>query len=108
VAKNTIDLDRAFAKRLEGFRKYCQGVADSAEQWAKANRKWKDQTGDARRGLTGFVVDEGNKLGFGVAHKEEYGVFLERDGDGEYAVLLPAVKQYKVDFLADARRWFGG
>ena len=105
--ETTINLDRTFTRRLDGFSRYCQAVADHAEQWAKDNKQWRDHTFDAWNGLFSFVIADENKVGFGVAHTEKYGVWLERDGNGRYAILKPAVEYYKNEFLNEARRWFG-
>jgi hypothetical protein len=96
----------------------CVKYAAEAEQMAKADAPWEDRTGTARRLLKGVVIDgktdtvldiEGddgkggfknvgtvtvaaeNSIGFALAHRVEYGAYLETANDGRYAVLRPTV-----------------
>jgi hypothetical protein len=84
----------------------CRGYANEAEQYAKENAPWTDRTTMARRELHGYVIDNDKEIGFGVAHRVDYGVELETAHDGQYAVLRPTVDHFAEEFLAKARDFF--
>lgn len=68
-------------------------TAAQMERYAKENRRWTDQTGDARRGLTGSY-DASSKAISASIHQDlygqtgkEYGWDLEHEYGGRYAIL---------------------
>jgi ethanolamine utilization microcompartment shell protein EutL len=108
MAENKVDVQAALGQVLTRFRDtICAKYAAEAEQIAKAEAKWTDRTGDARKLLKGYVIDDGETLGVGLAHRVEYGPYLERDGDGKNAVLKPTVESIRTEFMAKAREFFG-
>ena len=101
----------------------CKKYAAEAEQLAKANAPWEDRTGDARKLLKGVALDgktevklkkgtvtigEDNCIGFALVHRVGYGKYLEKDGDGKYAILKPVIEAMRPRFLNTARQIFGG
>jgi len=86
----------------------CVKYAAEAEQIAKVNAPWIDRTGDARRLLTGKVIDDGEALGVSLAHRVEYGKHLETANDGKHAILKPTIEGLRSDFFATVRKFFGG
>ena len=102
---NHTNIDAAMGRLLLKFRDtVCVKYAAEAEQIAKENAPWTDRTGDARKLLRGTVIDDGKALGFQLAHRVEYGKWLERDGDGKYSILKPTVEGLKVGFFEAADR----
>lgn len=80
------------------------GAADScatqAETYAKREHPWKNRSGNAEKGLFGYVVNNDNKVGFGVAHGAliDYGKWLETKNDGEWGVCKKAVEKFVPEF----------
>jgi len=74
-------------------------VAAKMENTAKAKRTWTDQTGDARRSITGSVD---NKLGAVIIYLAigvKYGVYLELANGGSYAIIDPTIQEYRTKYL---------
>jgi hypothetical protein len=84
----------------------CRGYANQAEEYAKENRPWEDRTPSAKPLLTGYVVNNGEWLGFGIAHRVGYGPDLELGNDGRYAILRPTIEHFKNEFLKTAEEFF--
>jgi hypothetical protein len=114
---------------------YCNAYAEEAEQYAKANKPWTNRTGMARKLMKGIVLDgseasfavfsvdkdgksvekgtvvikdSADRIGFALAHRVDYGKYLEEANSGKYAVLKPTLEHLKSKFIADARAYFGG
>lgn len=69
--------------------------APVVEAEAKAEAKWTDRTGNARQGLTGFVEDVSETLvELYLAHRVEYGIYLELRNSGRYAIILPTLERH--------------
>ena len=82
--------------------------ATNMQNYARKNRLWKDQTGDARRELHGgsFWQNPFMLIIF-MAHGVEYGIFLELAKDGKYAILEPTVNKYSKEIYENAKRIMG-
>jgi hypothetical protein len=108
VPGNNTNVQAAMGRLLVRFRDtVCEKYAAEAEQKAKENAPWTDRTGDARKLLKGEVVDDGEALGFSLAHRVEYGKHLETANSGKYAILKPTIEGLRADFFAAARQVFG-
>jgi hypothetical protein len=70
--------------------------------------KWTKLTGEAAKMLKGYVIDDGEALGFGVAHRVSYGAYLEFANSGKHAILRPTIEHLRANFFAAAREVFGG
>lgn len=70
-------------------------AAAEMEGYAKQNAPWTDRTGNARRTMSGFIMqaDEDTLL-IGVAGHMSYSPNLELYYGGRYAILLPTVNTY--------------
>lgn len=66
-------------------------LATDAEALMKRNAKWKDRTGNARRGLYAIVGREGTFIFVELGHGKDvtYGIWLENRWNGKYAIILP-------------------
>ena len=103
------NVEAALKRLIDRFRdSVCLKYAVEAEQYAKANAPWTDRTGEARKTLKGYVIDEEQAVGFGIAHRKEYGKQLETARDGKYAILKPTIENLRKGFLDTARLIFGG
>lgn len=101
----------------EGYRNYskhlytsAKGIADfraaEATAWMKQNAPWADVSGAARAGLGVDVVQDANILAQLIFHHGDnvsYGINLELDNQGRYAILAPAVDLYGPQFMSDLR-----
>jgi hypothetical protein len=76
-----------------------------AQNYARTNKRWKDQTGNARAGLNGGSFWETMAiLKIFVAHSVEYGPFLELAHDRKYQILEEAINEVKDDWFNDVRK----
>jgi len=108
VDGNNTNIQAAMGRLLVRLRDtVCAKYAVEAEQIAKANAPWKDQTGDARKLLKGVVIDDGKALGVALVHRVEYGKHLETANDGKYAILKPTIEGLRAKFFEAARKAFG-
>ena len=108
-SNSTVKIDAALGRKLLDFKnEVLIGQATNAEQSAKANAPWKDQTGDARRLLKGIVIDDGHALGVAIAHRVEYGKNLETVSNGRFAILKPTIESIRSEVYAAWREFWGG
>jgi hypothetical protein len=71
---------------------YFQPILESE---AKQNAPWVDRSGLARIGLHSFVDDVSQTMVYlYLAHKMDYGVFLETKHSGRYAIILPTIEAH--------------
>jgi hypothetical protein len=106
---NNTNVQAAMGRLLVRFRDtVCKKYAAEAKQIAKKNAPWTDNTKDARKLLHGKVIDDGDALGFALAHRVEYGKYLETANSGKYAILKPTIEALRAGFFATARTVFGG
>jgi hypothetical protein len=96
-------------ERVKGLMREQAGrCAEQAHQWAVENHPWDNVTGQAEKGLTGYMTDTEDKVGFGVGHKAPpegvtYGKYLETAHDGKYAVCQRAVDHFIPEFDAQLK-----
>lgn len=76
-----------------------RSAAADMEAFAKANRPWRDRTGNARRTLEGVAGLNGDRFAVGVEGHMPYSVFLELGYGEKYAILSPAVHHFAPDVL---------
>jgi len=133
VEANQTNIQAAMDRLVKRFNEtVCVKFAAEAEQYAKTNAPWEDRTGDARKLLKGYVLGEDVQLdmrkqedgktvnsdtvtisgtgfaGFGVAHRVEYGKYLETANSNKYAILKPVIEAMRARFFQTAREVFGG
>lgn len=70
---------------------YANTSAKKLETYAKRNRPWTDRTGDARKLLTGYEQDLGDKWRVNLAHGVDYGIWLELANEKNYAIIQPTI-----------------
>jgi hypothetical protein len=64
-----------------------------AQNWMRANRLWRDISGNARRGLRVEVVKRSEQWIMFFIHSVDYGKWLELKNAGKYAVIAPGVRR---------------
>jgi hypothetical protein len=106
---NNVDVKGAMNRLITRFNETVSAkYAALAEQTAKDNAPWKDQTGDARKLLKGKTIDDGEAIGIQLVHRVEYGKHLETAHSGRYAILKPTIEGLRERFFQAARQVFGG
>lgn len=70
-----------------------------AEQYAKVNAPWEDQTGNARNGLTARYTRSGKTHRLTLFHRVNYGIWLEVRFSGRYAIIMPTLKAIRGELL---------
>jgi len=78
-------------------------TAAQMEAHAKQNAPWQDQTGHARQGLFGEVLEEDGKLKVRIAHTEDYGEYLELSRKGRRPILEPTAQKFAPEFFDAAK-----
>lgn len=80
------------------------GVRAIADQHAKIGQdrmrleaQWVDRTGNARQGLLGVTEHEKDKSSVYLIHTMEYGLNLELDHAGKYAIVIPVLLEVSVE-----------
>ena len=98
------NLEAVTKKMLDKCEMVAHETAASMERYAKENRQWTDQSGDARKGLRGVASRSSQAISAGIYQDmygmtgEEYGFYLENGerilADGQsfgqkYGILKP-------------------
>lgn len=71
---------------------YGNTVGKKMEAHAKSNRRWTDNTGNARNGLQGKSEPTAEGVRVSIRHGVTYGIYLEYCNERRYAILEPTVK----------------
>ena len=99
VARRYNDMLHERAKQLA--LSYTQRIED----WMVENAAWEDRTGLARDELYAQVSDVMNQaVVISIGHGVHYGLFLEINYAGKYAILNPAVDHFAPLIFADLKR----
>jgi hypothetical protein len=101
VLRNLNTYVNSTVKELEAV---SSDYAKAMQAYSKANRPWTDRTGNARRGLFGYVLSEPTRIRTRIAHQVHYGVYLELGFQGRFAILQPTVSHYIADYYRDVER----
>lgn len=91
---------KKIAASVEDLRhKVCKQLAQSMQDWARANAPWQDQTGDARHGLEGeYIAESGiNQSSAIITHTVPYGIFLETMQGGSFQIILPTLLHFAAE-----------
>jgi hypothetical protein len=65
------------------------------ESYAKDNKAWTDQTGNARQSMAGFVEEVSRDIVvIYLAHGVDYGIYLEARWSGRYAIIWPTIEAH--------------
>lgn len=62
-----------------------------AENWARNNARWQDQTGQARSGITGTAEKTRDGIRGVLSHTVEHGLYLELSNGRRYAIIEEAL-----------------
>lgn len=86
----------------------CEYYAGLAQQTFRerqiANAFWNNRTGTAYNEVFADSFEDGNDIGFFIAHAVEYGVYLELANDRKHESLRPTLLELLPRFELDLRR----
>lgn len=90
--------------RLAGACEHIAGEALNDMQDRQLNDEfWNNQTYQAVETLFSGTINENDAVGFFVAHKKDYGVFLELANDRQNAILVPTANEFAPDLIREAK-----
>lgn len=98
IEKMANDMDKKLNK---GLALYGTIAGDKMVTYAKANAKWENQTGLARKTITKIVEVKGDKFIVGLQGNTDYSVFLELAHQKKYAILYPTLLKYQKEIEQD-------
>lgn len=82
-----------------------QRYAPLIENWMKDNAPWTDRTANARQSLWTEVTDVANQMvSIILSHGVYYGIFLELNNAGRYAIINPAIDHFAPLIWSDVQR----
>lgn len=91
MTRGTVRAEAALTHRVENE---VLDTAVEALEYAKANARWADRTGDAREGLDVDVSWDGNVIVWEMFHTVDYGLYLETRWNGKYAIIMPTLEMF--------------
>lgn len=75
------------------------------ENWMRDNATWTDRTANARQSLWSDVASvTGEMVAIIFSHGVDYGIFLEVNNAGNYAIIDPALDHFAPLIWADVQR----
>ena len=103
------DQTREYLERKKaGLYALLQNWAGKMEGYAKTHAPWTDRTSHARQSLHGGVDTRGDQQVLYLSHGVEYGINLELDHGGNYAIVgptadahLPRIRRTVIDYWRD-------
>jgi hypothetical protein len=82
----------------QGMLAGAQKLAEEMTAWAKDHAPWEDRSGDARNELHAFVMqNRKEEVSVIMAHGVDYGVYLENEHGGVFAIILPTVEHFAAE-----------
>jgi hypothetical protein len=88
--KSAKHLDDKIRRALFGVCRYWDGPV---ERYAKVNAPWTDRTGNARAELAAEAQKLArNRFGIVLSHGVDYGIYLEKSNDENYAIIMPTIR----------------
>ena len=75
-------------------------IAPRGESWMKQHAPWTDRTANARNGLFAKPEARDDQVRIVFSHTVPYGVWLEIRWEGRYAIIMPAVKEFALQWVA--------
>lgn len=78
-----------------------------ATAWMRTNAPWTDRTSNARNGLFSKPFSNHPKYGIILAHRVDYGIWLEVRWAGRYAVIRPAIQSQGPEVMKTCETLFG-
>ena len=99
------NLNRWGKEKKAGIEAVGKLSAQEMAQYSKATARWTDRTGNARQGLKGgFIWRNISQAIIFIAHRVDYGVFLELAHEKRFAILQPTVNRFKNIVLGKLKR----
>lgn len=109
------EIGQEIHRRREAIRMGVLAIAESfallVQGYAQENAAWIDRTTNARQGLTGKAIPQGDSAVLVVLfHTMDYGKWLElrKDFEGRYAIILKAMQANYPSLMAELTAFIGG
>lgn len=101
----------AFAQYMEAVNAGVEAIAlkwaPTIQNWMRDNASWTDRTGNARQSLHTEVHNLTSEIMLLMAHGVDYGVHLELDFSGRYAIIGPAIDEFWEPIWNDVKAMMG-
>lgn len=81
--------------------------APQVQAHARTNAPWRDQTSNARNGLTAVAEHDTLSHAITLFHQMPYGIWLEVRWGGRYAIILPTIREFGPKVMQQARDMLG-
>lgn len=95
---------RALPQRVQGVvERALRSVEPDIVGYMATHAPWQDRTGAARRNLHAWTVATAARVTLFVGHGVPYGIHLELGHQGRFAILWPAIRQFKALILQAVR-----
>jgi len=88
-------------KTIQEASKKSGKLAADMENKAKRSRTWTDQTGNARRSITGSHESKTGSIIVALAIGVDYGKYLELGHGGRFAVVKPTINEYRRKYMQE-------
>lgn len=89
----------------KGIFAIAQKYAPLIENWMRDNAPWTDRTANARQSLWTQVTNIANEMVFVIlSHGVGYGIYLEMNNAGKFAIINPALDHFAPLIWADVAR----
>ena len=106
------NIDAAFGRRKAAATLLCRKYARLAESTLKNSQGnaqgegqfWTNQTSNAINTVFGFTEDHGDSVAFGIAHRMEYGYYLEFANNRKHAALGKTLRVLVPFFMDEVRK----
>ena len=99
------NLNKWMEDRIRGVEGLNKVIASKAQTEARTNAPWENDSGDARKGLTGVTYRErGTKFFIALYHKVIYGKYLELKDDGKFAIIEKTLNSLRLEWFQGVRR----
>ena len=111
IAEIKKNIGGEFVRRLNALYMLCDYYQAKAVQmfreYQAENMFWTNRTSTAYSTVYGGVTKKKEFVAWGLAHKVEYGVWLEMANDRKHESLRPILSVLEPEFMKDARDIFG-
>lgn len=94
-------LKKVESRAMIAIRMYAQTSVKKLESDAKANARWTDRTGDARKRLIGYLTETPTAVRLNLSHGVDYGIWLELANEKRFAIVEPTIRMTSPYILRD-------
>ena len=112
VGKVKVNIRNLLGRKYDVALALCNRYAQLAQKTARDRQGkeqgkgqfWTNRTSMAVKSMFGFVIDDSKHVGWGVAHRMDYGKWLEFANNRKHAMLEKTVRVLSPQFFDELRR----